>query len=70
MHDDTWMNLILAIVLILLFIYIGTGFVAERQCLAHGWAGSKVTFALEQYCIREENEYEITKPLRDIVEGK
>ena len=40
----------------------------EKKCLDLGYANHKVTYTLEGYCIREENEYEITVPLRDLIE--
>ena len=35
----------------------------EARCLEAGWAKASVTYNLRRFCIREENEYEITKPL-------
>lgn len=40
----------------------------ELACARHGWAGYKVTWNFESYCLREENEYEIVRPLIDILE--
>lgn len=37
--------------------------VVDQACLRCGWRQGKVTIMLEHYCIREENEYEITRPL-------
>ena len=39
---------------------------AEKECLSRGWKESSVTWDLTIYCIREENEYEIVRPLSEI----
>ena len=40
----------------------------EAVCAQHGWRDYTVTWNFTQYCVREENEYEIIKPLHEIVE--
>ena len=38
-------------------------FRTEVACLNHGYPTSHVGYNLQPFCTREENEYEITKPL-------
>lgn len=41
----------------------------EAACLQAGWAQNDyIWWQSECYCIREENEFEITKPLRVIIQ--
>lgn len=58
------------IFIIFLITYMGTllitSFKVEADCLKLGWRNSIVVWNFEQYCIREENEYEITKPLKEL----
>ena len=50
-----------------LFIFVlPKSVITEIQCLELGWKDSHTTWNLKQYCSREENEYEITKPLSEI----
>ena len=63
----------LAAVVIVLFILLLAAYMVvdvkvEADCLSHGWKDSKVDWKFEAYCIREENEYEIVKPLSEILE--
>lgn len=41
-------------------------FITESTCLSYGWKDAKIDWRLKGYCIREENEYEIVKPLNEI----
>ena len=41
---------------------------AESLCLEAGYPRATVTWNWKTYCVREENEYEIVKPLRDVLE--
>lgn len=38
-----------------------------KACLLHGWRDSMITWDFQGFCAREENEYEIVKPLSEIV---
>ena len=38
----------------------------DAKCLALGWKEAHITWDFKRYCSREENEYEITKPLEEI----
>lgn len=42
----------------------------DAECLRHGWKDSRVDWRFRSYCIREENEYEITVPLRELTGEK
>ena len=42
----------------------------EKKCLLYGWKDYSVTWDFQKYCIREENEYEIVKPLEEIINTK
>lgn len=60
---------VLAVVVVVWFIaFLYKYAVTEIYCLRAGWADSAVTVTLEPYCIREENEYEITKPLWKVLQ--
>lgn len=61
---------ILVVVTIVLAVYRLYGVIVDQRCLAAGWKASKVTWNFEAYCVREENEYEITTPLSQILEEK
>lgn len=50
-------------------IFMAISAQTKRACLRAGWKDNEVTWNLERYCIREENEYEITKPLATIQAG-
>lgn len=61
------------IILIAVVISYGIAFMfkvasVEAQCYQHGWADYKVAWNFNSYCLREENEYEIIRPLADILE--
>jgi len=43
-------------------------FSTQATCLKYGWKDHAVTWNFERYCIREEDEFEITKPLSVIIE--
>ena len=56
----------LGILLIYVFIWAIISFNVDAQCLEYGWKDSSVTYNFHSYCIREENEYEITKSLEQV----
>jgi len=58
-----------AVLLAYLFIYGITFMIIHQQCLSNGWANASVDYKLNGYCAREENEYEIIRPLEDILLG-
>ena len=39
----------------------------EKLCLENGYANSNLAIDFTGYCIREENEYEITIPLKELL---
>lgn len=67
---DIFLWILLWLVAIILAILLVAFARAEKLCLEHGWKDSKVTWGLTAYCIREENEYEIVKPLKVILAEK
>jgi hypothetical protein len=60
--------LIIGFVIFFLFItiYIIVSADTAQKCLLLGWKSSAVTWNFQRYCSREENEFEITKPLEEI----
>lgn len=64
-------ELLFAFILIIFAIYmiiIGINEVITNQkCLELGWRDGEITWNFQAYCIREENEYEITKPLKELL---
>lgn len=40
---------------------------AEAKCLEHGWSETSITFGLQCYCTREEDAYDIVRPLSEII---
>ena len=40
----------------------------SQKCRAAGWGEASITWNLEKYCHREENEFEITKPLNEVLQ--
>ncbi len=65
--SDIFMFLIIVFLLgygVLTAIYSLT---TEQICLENGWKEGVITWNLQRYCSREENEYEITKPLKEII---
>lgn len=38
----------------------------NSKCLEYSYKEARVSYDFSLYCIREENEYEIVKPLREI----
>lgn len=63
-----WIALIfIALVIIWIVLFLVMTADVEAKCLKLGWADYAVAFNLKQYCIREENEYEITVPLSDVI---
>lgn len=70
MRDDFFSTLI-EFAVVIFIIWAVAAFVSiiivESQCLAYGWADANITWYLKGYCIREENEYEITRPLSEIL---
>jgi hypothetical protein len=59
---------LLAMFVIAMVVYLPIGLETNRQCLKYGWKTGEVTWDLRRYCIREENEYEVVKPLPEIIE--
>ena len=58
-----------------MFIVYGLTFVVQDarvhlQCLDYGYANHSVAWNLRAYCIREENEYEIVKPLSELISNE
>lgn len=47
--------------------YVPTALYTEAKCLKNGWKDYRVSIGLQKYCVREENEYEITKPLSEVL---
>ncbi len=45
-------------------------FYVGSQCLEYGYANHSVTWNFKGYCIREENEYEIVKPLSELISNE
>jgi len=43
-------------------------FSTQATCLAYGWKDSRVTWNFKRYCVREEDEWEVVKPLSVILE--
>jgi len=68
---DAWLAAAIVITLVLLIAigcaHLTTFLWAEKHCLMHGWKDAKVTWDLTAYCIREENEYEIVRPLSEVM---
>lgn len=40
---------------------------ADQQCAELGWRDYKIIWNLKAFCIREENEYEIIRPLKELL---
>ncbi len=63
-------DLAVGIGIVLFLVAIGAFIVTDARtqanCLRQGWANHTVTWNLVGYCIREENEYEITVPLSEL----
>lgn len=63
-------ELLFAFILIIFAIYmiiIGiTEVITNQKCLELGWRDGETTWNFQTYCSREENEYEITKPLKEL----
>jgi len=60
-----------AVILLALFlgwviVYIAVDLNGQARCLRLGYASHGVTGGMTTYCIREENEYEITVPLSEL----
>lgn len=71
---STWLLEVIFIALVLMTalwcpVQFAASLRAEKLCLQHGWKDAKVTWDLTAYCVREENEYEIVKPLA-VIMGK
>lgn len=74
-RDLSWIGctfyIICAVLFILFLLYAGIcgvrGMVADAQCLEHGWKDARLDWRLRAYCIREENEYEIVRPLHEVL---
>lgn len=67
MNSDKIYFISAMVAILALALYAAITISNEAICLEHGWASSKTTYTLKGYCIRKENEYEITKPLLEIV---
>jgi len=52
---------------IMLIIFAPRSLYVDAKCKELGWKNSSITWNLKAYCIREENEYEITKPLSELL---
>ena len=62
-----WIVGILVVALFVwLFVGLGMAFSLERKCLIAGYPNSHLTWNFQGFCSREENEYEIVVPLRDL----
>lgn len=57
----------IAILIIFVIVIVVRDLNIQRQCLLAGYANHSTTWNLQGFCIREENEWEITVPLRDIL---
>ena len=67
--EDVAATVVIALVLaIIIYAAVFTVCVAKTElaCAQEGWRDYTVTWNLEQFCVREENEYEIIKPLGEI----
>ena len=68
---DKIIGVIVGIVIVAIVALMAARFVVDSRvqklCLQHGWANHGVTWDLQGFCIREENEYEIVKPLSEIL---
>jgi hypothetical protein len=60
------LTMLMVLFLIVYFVHAGVSLLVQQRCLRQGYADSKVTWTFEGYCIREENEYEIVVPLREL----
>lgn len=73
MTDRTWAGIGI-VVIVAFFVWIGAmlfaNFYVQARCLDAGWASYNVSITLSGYCIREENEYEITRPLREVLNDR
>ena len=71
MNTVDYVAVVVGLVLVTLFVFVvGLGVrdaQVQRQCLLAGYANHSVTWNFEGFCIREENEYEITVPLQEIL---
>lgn len=70
MFDDFFETILIiggSLFLLAVLIYMTFAFATNQKCLEAGWRSSEVTWNLQQYCSREENEYEITKPLKKVL---
>jgi len=63
---DKVMTIVLVILLCYGVVFLVDVASTEKNCLDAGWADHKVAYDLTSYCIREENEYEIVVPLKDL----
>jgi hypothetical protein len=64
-----WLMTFLAVGFIFYILTFGAIlFRAEAECYRYGYVDAHVPFTLTAYCSREENEYEIIKPLSEIYE--
>ncbi len=56
--------------LILLLVWVvggvGRAVYVDSRCLELGWRTGLLNWKLEGYCTRQENEYDITRPLKEL----
>jgi len=63
-----WLTVLVIVAFFLIVVVSCTAEVkCSNACLRFGWRDSKMTYPdLGCYCVREENEYEIVKPLWEL----
>ena len=69
METEKVMLVLVILFVISVFCFMGYFMITQQQCLSNGYKETKITWNLEQYWIREENEYEIVKSLNEIKLG-
>ena len=55
------------LLIVAMFALVGSYMSVQAVCLENGWAKAELTWNLRGYCIREENETEITVPVEQVV---
>jgi hypothetical protein len=75
MMDIVDVVMIVVILLFVAFVVVACIFTVhmvqtKKLCLENGWRNYSITWDLQKFCIREENEYEIVKPLSEILAEK
>ena len=61
------MAIIIGFIVGVIIVWFILDLTTQSKCLELGWASSEITWNFQAYCIREENEYEITKPLKELL---